>query len=208
MYPAASKPPPTPSLASLRKKLSTLKETAGREADKVDSLDKSIKNLTSAVQSNKSQIYQACNNDRKAKATAAVRKDFENNLREMGKTDSKKALQVFCTASVVYLDYLMIQSMDSGKKTLGFPDQQSTEIPDLRDWLVEFTLPDREAKAQALLEDIERLITSMKPWIDDRSGDIKMSVLERAEREPQFGNRVEELAQVCTSIPELAFNLR
>lgn len=175
-----------------------MKEAASTDADKIDSLNKSIVSLTTALYFNKSRIYQACNDDRKAKATAAVRKDFENNLREMGKTGSDNALQVFCTASVVYLDYLMMQGMDRGKKALAFPDQQSTEIPKLRDWLVEFTLPSRDSKAQAVLEDIERLMTSMKPWVDDRSGDIKFSAPERAEREPGFERCVKELNEVCS----------
>jgi hypothetical protein len=181
-----------------------LTEKARKEADLGDSLNKSIVSLNKALQFNTSRIYQACNDDRKAKAIAAVKKDFENNLRNMGKTGSDKTLQVFCTASMVSLDYLMIQ--DRGMKQMGFPDQQSTEIPKLRDWLVEFTLPGRESKAQAVLEDFERLMTSMKPWVDDRSGDVKFSASEMAQREPGFERSVKELAEVCSSIRETALN--
>ena len=80
---------------------------------------------------------------------------------------------------------------------MGFPDVQTTEIPQLRDWLVEFTFPSREQKAQLLLESIERLMGSMRPWIDDRSGDLKMTAMQRREREPEFESLVKGLERVC-----------
>ena len=193
-----SNAPPTPTLAQLRRKLAGLKEIARNEANMIDSLNRSIANLTSALRSTKSQIVQTCNRDRKDKASAAVRKDFENNLREMGDTGTKKTLQVFCTSSVTYLNY--ISANTSTRKAMGFPDLQTTEIPRLRDWLVEITLPKREEKAQGLLESTERLMGSMKPWIDDRSGDMKMTIIQRRGCEPIFEGRVKELEQVCRRI--------
>ena len=191
-----SKTPPTPTLTQF--KLARLKETARIEANKIDSLNKGIASLTNALQFTKSQIVQICNRDRKDKASAAVRKDFENNLREMGDTGTKKTLQVFCTSSVTYLNYIYANT--STRKTIGFPDPQTTEIPRLRDWLIEITVPSREGKAQGLLESIERLMGSMKPWIDDRSGDAKMTIIQRREYQPIFEGQVKELEQVCRRI--------
>jgi hypothetical protein len=93
-----------------------------QEADQINSLNRSLKSLVTAQNRNLFRISQACTNDRKEKATAAVRKDFEDNLREMGRTGLDTNLRDYCTASFTSPDYLTIHGIGGQKKTLGFPD--------------------------------------------------------------------------------------
>lgn len=137
------------------------------------------------------------------KATAAVRRDFENNLREMGKTGQDSTLEVFCTASSVYLKYLAFDNRTRGKRIQGYPDNQTTEIPQLQKWLYGLTVPSREQKAQTLLQNVELMINSMIPWVNDRSGDMKMTLLQRKENEPKFQTQLDELHKVCLRISSL-----
>lgn len=183
------------SLEELETKHGRLKEKAGNYAEEQLSLKKRIEQLNDAQKGTMSQIAVACYNDRKTRQIAAVRKDFENTLREMGKENLTKPLPVFCAASTTFLKY---QNKNFKKKCMGFPTKQETEIPQLRDWLTKFTLDNREKNAQAFLQDVEQLIASMKPWIDDKRGDLKIYAAKRKQWEPALQARIKELNLVCS----------
>lgn len=197
---ALPSPLPDSNARQLTEEINDLRQLAEAEANKIDGLQNGVNNLQRKASSIESQIILACNNDRKMKSSAAVRRDFEDNLRYMGKeTREGKTLQIFCTAATTYLDYQSLSNADSGKRVQGFPTDQTTEIPQLRDWLHRLTVPSRERRAEAILANIELLIGSMKPWIDDRSGDLKMTLPQRQEGELTLEARLEELRQASLS---------
>lgn len=133
--------------------------------------------------------------DRNKKSISAVRSDFEATQKEMG-SRSKVPLPVFCVASRVYLTY----QTRPDAKMLGFPNECDTQIPALRDWMVKFTFQGRKDAAEAVISATEALITDLKPWVEDRRGDRKLSAAEKTQIKLLFSRELEELEQVQNSI--------
>ncbi|PVH76323.1 hypothetical protein DL98DRAFT_641647, partial [Cadophora sp. DSE1049] len=164
--------------------------------DEVDSLKRRLASIEKQMFWTKSRIYVACIKDRNDLSTAAVRRDFDETLAEMGRTSSNP-LSVFCTASRVYLEYL---KKDNDQKHPGFPNREDTQIPALRDWLVGTTFSNRERYAQAFLEDVETMLESMSPWINDEHSDQKMTAELRGIWEPHFKTEVSKLQEKLSNL--------
>lgn len=163
-------------------KLSELQQKAAKANVELLKLQERLEKLTKGLACHENNKIVACSNDRKSNEIAAVRKDFERTQQTMGIAPSKP-LPVFCVASQVYLDY---ENRNNRTRQKGFPTKQETEIPKLRDWLHSFTFEGREKSCRSILEEVERLVSSMRPWIEDRRGDVKISLKERAEWEPKL----------------------
>jgi hypothetical protein len=156
------------------------------------SLGRRIASLNKAKFYAQSRLDVASIQHRNQMSTAAIRKDYETTLQEMGR-ESTKPLQVFAVSAKVYLTYLSHPE----KLHPGFPRREDTNVGALRDWMLGTTLDTRERYAQAFLEDVEHFVNSMQPWINDKYGDMKMSADVREIWERQFENQVLELEQVC-----------
>ena len=182
----------TTNKADLQIKLSKLERIVATEAEQQLKLQKRIKDLRSALNHGHSKMTHACNSHKKKNQVAAVRKDFEKTQTEMGGA-SKKPLPVFSVASATFILY---KYRIAKARRCGFPSIQDTEIPQLRDWLFSFTFGQREKDARIILDEAESLITSMKPWVEDTRGDLKISAQERLELEPIFELKTKDLGMV------------
>jgi hypothetical protein len=171
--------------------LTELEKAAATDGKEQLSLTKRINHLNKALFHAQSTIIHECNKDRKAKSIAAVRRDFETTQHKMGRPTTE-LLPVFCVASSTYLGY----QNQTGKKKQGFPNNEDTEIPGLRDWLVKVTFEGREKVAREILEHTDILISSMKPWVNNQSGDVKLSDRKQAELESRFEDMIQELREV------------
>jgi hypothetical protein len=177
------------------KRHSELQGTIRKDGELLLSLDRRLKNLDKALFYAESRLRVAAIQHRNQLSTAAIRKDYEMTLQEMGR-QSTKPLQVFAVSAEVHLNYLAL-ARQPGRIHAGFPNRSDTNIPALRDWLLGTTLDTRERYAQAFLEDVEQFVRSMQPWINDKYRDMKMSAEVRESWEPQFENQIMELKQVC-----------
>jgi len=180
-------------LMLLEDRLNDLKITTGAEAEEEIKLVRGVKHLEIAHHFNISELRLACNNDRKQKSIARVRQDFEQTQQQMGLV-STTPLQVFCTSAETFLKY---ENPNLKIRKQGFPSRQDTEIPQLRDCFNKFTFAGRDQRAQEILERFEQLVSSMKPWIGDQRGDLKISAGQRERWEPLFEVEIEQLSQVC-----------
>jgi hypothetical protein len=178
-------------IAQLEQQREDAQKLSRAEADKLASFGRRIKHLERALFYARSNLRATCIKDRNTRSSAAIRRDFENTLHEMGRNPTE-SLQVFCVAAVLHIKYLK-----SPKRLTGFPTTEDTQIPALRDWLISTTLKDRNNYAQAFLEDIDNLVTSMQPWINDTHADIKMTPQMRGDWEPQLEAAIKGLQEVC-----------
>ena len=161
-------------------------------AKEYSDLIKRVDDLTKARTYAYSKVVQECNKHKFAKSIAAIQRDFECTRMDMGRT-STKPLPVFCVSATTYLSYLT----RSGQIKFGFATSSDTQIPSLRDWLFRFTYAGREDVARSIIDCTELLVATIKPWIDDRRGDVKLSDIDRAQLESMLRQEVKELDQVC-----------
>ncbi|KAK0105169.1 hypothetical protein ONS95_004433 [Cadophora gregata] len=176
-------------LSEVQKLLDDARKTYHQGADELSSLGRRVAHLRTALFHARSHIRVACIQNRNKVATAAIRRDYNDTLAEMGR-ESSGPLEVFCVAATVHLQYL---KMEPSMTHPGFPQRQDTQIGRLRDWLVSTTFPTRESYAQAFLEDTEATLDSMMPWIKDKYADYKMPSFIREQWEPQMDRDLEEL---------------
>jgi hypothetical protein len=181
-------------ITELEESLSDLTHAATALTKDHSSLIKRIKGLQKGMHCIERKVVQECNKDRQEKSIVAVRMDFEATRQDMG-CASTTPLPVFCVASNAYLNY----QTQSGTRMLGFPSESDTGIPSLRDWLNKLTFDGREKIARSIVDATEILIVAMKPWVEDRRGDVKLSSQERADLISIFETEVEELDQVCAN---------
>jgi hypothetical protein len=179
-------------VAELQRLLSGSQEAANAAAKEYSHLIKRINDLKKAWTYAYSKIVKECNKHKFDKSIAAIQRDFESTRTDMGST-SKTPLPVFCVSANTYLTYLT----RSGQIKFGFSTSSDTQMPSLRDWLVKFTYSGREDVARSIIDRTELLVATMKPWIDDRRGDVKLSDMDRAKLESILQQEVEALAQVC-----------
>lgn len=178
-------------IAELEELVSNLKIAEAAATKEQSTLTKRQNDVKKALYFAETIVVQECNNHKNKKAVSAVQRDFENTRKGMGCT-STIPLKVFCVAASTYLRYIA----RNGLLTLGFPSTSATEIPLLRDWLIRFTYEGREKIATSIVAGTELLITTMKPWIDDKQGNIKLSDMSRGNVESILEGKVKELDQV------------
>jgi hypothetical protein len=181
-------------LVRLEKDHSDLRNAIQADANKLLSYGRRIEALKRSQFFANSSILAKCINHRSYLSITAVRSDYETTLTEMGRQPSKQ-LQVFPVSANVYLKYL--NTNDSNKGYMGFPNREDTKIPALRDWLVGTTLDGREKCAQAFLDEVDAFLNSIKPWIEDKHGDNRMPAEVREYLQPQIDRMVVELEEVC-----------
>jgi hypothetical protein len=183
-------------LRKLKHQLADLIRTSNQEDRHLLSLERGKQQLEKARFYAHSRLAAGCMAERNSESIEAVREWFGNTIFEIGKMPSSEPLKVFCVAAVKYLEYKHNRIPQQ-----GFPTIQHTEIPQLRDWMVGFTFTGRARNAGLLLKEIVMLMESMRPWVDDKFGDIKMTPKQREELEPEFEERCQELEQVCNCNP-------
>jgi hypothetical protein len=181
-----------------------LEDTIRKDGELLLSLEGRLRSLGKALLFARSRLKVACIQHRNQISTAAIRKDYEATLQEMGR-QATKPLQVFAVSAVVHLHYL--SRPGANVIHAGFPNREDTKVADLRDWLLGTTLETRDSYAQAFLEDVEQFVNSMKPWINDKYSDMKISADERKRWEPQLEGQVVELEQVCLLPLKLSIDL-
>lgn len=142
-----------------------------------------------------SRVAAKCIEHRNTLSSEAIRRDFNKTLQEMGKlqTDS---LEVFPVSADLYTIYLR----DRDSKIHGFQTLQDTGVPPLRDWLVGTTITTRGKYAQAFLKEVEHVVAWMRPWVNDKFADTKMSCETRDQWEPEIDAALDALSKVCLSL--------
>lgn len=178
-------------VTELEQSLLDVKEAAASAAKEQSKLMNRVKDLKKASSFAESKVVKECNKHKFDQSIAAIKRDFESTRMDMGCT-STTPLSVFCVAASTYLRYQIKGSIIG----LGFASRSDTEIPSLRDWLVKFTYAGREDIARSIVDRTEFLIATMKPWIEDRRGDIKLSELDRAQLASILEKEVKILVQV------------
>lgn len=190
--------------SQMQKDLSDAQQNRNRAAEQQSSLKRRIESWGKSLASARSRILVMVVEHRNMQSSRMVRRDFENNLRDMGQDPSESTpLQVFCVASKIFLGYCDRQN---NSKALAFPTRQHTEIPKLRDWLIGFTLKVRERHAQSSLDSIEDLMSMMKPWISDSSAEVRLSVHQRESLETKLQAPIQALEEVC-HLPILKYGI-
>lgn len=179
-------------IAELEDLVFNLRKAEAVATKEQSNLMKRHKDLKKAIYFAESRIVQECNKHKNQKSIAAVRRDFENTRKGMGCT-STTPLPVFCVAANTSLRY---KTQAAGVMKLGFPSGATTEIPALRDWLIKFTFEGRERIASSIVIGTELLIATIRPWINDKQGNIKLSDMGRANVESILEDKVKELDQV------------
>lgn len=182
-------------LSSLLNRLAEQKSTVQSKEDELKSLSNRDVSIQKALFWTRSTLAAKCIKYRNNLSAEAIKQDFANSLREMGR-EHKGDLKVFCVAATIFLSY----ESKNNRGTLrlpGFQTIQDTQIPALRDWLIGTTLNTRDRYALAFLEDVENFVNWMQPWMNDKYGDTKMTVQTRERWEPELDQKVLELESVC-----------
>ena len=188
----------------LKHRLTKLKETIGHDSSCLLKLQRrntlKEKSKTWAM----SHQMKACLQHQNDLSTAAIRKDFSDTLRAMGRETSQH-LHVFPVAASLHMRY-------KGETTIqpipGFPDFRSTGIGALRNWLTTITLPERDGNAQSFLTEVDAFYAGVQPWANDRHGDIKMSVEQREMWQTDLDLKIASLEQVIILPHCVTFILR
>lgn len=174
----------------LKSQVVTIRQSILHDSQKLEYFGRRLNTKKEAIAQEHSIIAAICIQDKNRLSTAAIERDFEHTLQEMGKKLSCP-LQVFCTAAAVHLQYLT-----GGERRRGFPTMQSTQIGALRDWLISTTLPKRNSYAQSFLEEVDGLVKTMQPWICDTTAFVKMTEDDKKAWKLQFESSISGLKQV------------
>ena len=110
-----------------------MEDTIRKDGNLLLALERRLKSLGNALFFARSRLRVACIQHRNQISTAAIRKDYEATLQEMGR-QATKPLQVFAVSAAVHLSYL--SRPEANVTHPGFPNREDTKIADFRDWLL------------------------------------------------------------------------
>lgn len=182
-------------IGEVEAKLSDARNYAAAIDKETTSLNKRLRSNTIAQFTSRSRIVRTCLKHRSGLSAAAIQKDYNRTLQEMGR-DTNSMLKIFCVTAGLFLLYIKPQK--ANWKVSGFPTLGDTCIPELREWLITKTLEPRERYATEFLEEVEECVVWMLPWVHDKYGDIKMDVQVRTHWESETSSKVAELQQVLS----------
>lgn len=114
-----------------------------------------------------------CIKNRNEVHTSELRKDFAEQCRAMGRKAPIQPLDVFCVSAQTYFGFL--GDRNSANIPPGFLSKADTNIPSLKEWLIQTTLPKRERNADDFLQSIVRFEISLRPWVASKAIDYKLS---------------------------------
>lgn len=153
-------------------------------------LNENLKEFEIALSRCRCYKKRICINHRNQSSTAALQRDFQSISKNIGES-GKAPLPVYCVSALKYLDHL------DGKKDYGFPREFDTQIPALRNFLVETTLEDRHESATLFLRKAEGIRIGLIAWACDTSADHKISPEERIQLEADFEKKASNFLEVC-----------
>jgi hypothetical protein len=146
-----------------------------------------------------STLTRKCIRSRNETAKTIIKKDFVRRSQQLANGIDDAAqdrLNVFCISSTAYQKLAHERS-----KAIGFTHIKDTGIPDLGNWLIAATLPGREIEAEAFLEKLEGLQSTMLMWASNIGLDIKISLIKRNIIEASVEHTVDKLQKVCFHPP-------
>jgi hypothetical protein len=109
----------------------------------------------------------------------------------MGHPAAGNSLSVVCVSAAKYLDIL-----EDKPRSVGFPSELQTKIPQLRKVLVETTLEARHGNANATLKELEALVLSIRSWATSLDNLYHLTTEERELIEDKFEEIANETFEV------------
>ncbi|CAG8948939.1 hypothetical protein HYFRA_00002066 [Hymenoscyphus fraxineus] len=181
----------------IQKSIAATKKRIGDAGTKLYKAHERKQLAIAALERSQSRQRFACIKNRNEVAITALRADFEAATMALPQ-EKKKPLPVFCVSSLAFFESVN----NSHQPFFGFPKVSYTNIPKLRTWVIETTLPSRDHSAMAFLEDVEGLQVSMKLWFSGATPEYLMTSEKRSAVETLFNLNFDQLKKRLAELEE------
>lgn len=146
----------------------------------------------------------ACIQQRNKVVTTRMIEDFATGRQQLNNKTAEEqaeidnALKVFCVSADKFHE--VVTKTVNDEPVDGFPDEESTQIPALRRFCSDSTLVVRETKANAWLNKISMLRSSMLTWGTVLPGQGKLPAADRLAIDTTLDTKLAELQQAIAHL--------
>ncbi|CAG8981462.1 hypothetical protein HYALB_00003032 [Hymenoscyphus albidus] len=181
----------------IQKSIAATKKRIGDAGTKLYKAHERMQLAQAALERSQSRQRFAYIKNRNEVVITALRADFEIATMALPQ-EKKKPLPVFCVSSLAFFESVN----NSHQPFFGFPKMSHTNIPNLRTWVIETTLPSRDHSAMAFLEDVEGLQVAMKLWFSGATPKYLMTSEKRSAVETLFNLNFDQLEKRLAKLEE------